>query len=65
MLIYPANIFVTSKDRIQDGIKRIQDDLVQQIEFFDEIGKPQEAKRIEEKVNYDLEMIRELSYNFV
>ncbi len=62
MLIYPANIFVTSKDRIQDGIKRIQDDLVQQIEFFDEIGKPQEAKRIEEKVNYDLEMIRELGY---
>ena len=61
-LISPANIFVTSKDRIQGAIKTIQDDLVKQVEFFKEIGKFLEAKRIDERVNYDLEMIRELGH---
>ncbi|MCW0481240.1 excinuclease ABC subunit UvrB [Gaoshiqia sediminis] len=60
--IYPANIFVTTKDRMLSSIRQIQDDLVKQIEFFREIGKPQEAKRIEERVEYDLEMMRELGY---
>jgi len=61
-VIYPANIFVTTKDRMLSAIRRIQDDLVRQVEFFREIGKPQEAKRIEERVEYDLEMMRELGY---
>lgn len=60
--IYPANIFVTSKDRIHTAIKQIQDDLVKQVEFFKETGKKLEAKRIEDRVTYDLEMIRELGY---
>jgi excinuclease ABC subunit B len=61
-LIYPANIFVTSKDRMQDAIRQIQDDLVKQIAYFKECGKNLEAKRIEDRVTYDLEMIRELGY---
>jgi excinuclease ABC subunit B len=60
--IYPANIFVPTKDRIQNAIYKIQDDLMERIDFFKEIGKNYEAKRIEERVNYDLEMIRELGY---
>lgn len=60
--IYPANIFVTSKDRIQEAIHEIQDDLVKQVDFLKNIGKNQEAKRLDERVNYDLEMIRELGY---
>lgn len=61
-LIYPANIFVTTKERIQDGIHLIQDDMVKQVEFFKEVGKPLEAKRLEDRVTYDLEMIRELGH---
>lgn len=61
-IIYPANIFVTTKERIQSAIRLIQDDLLKQIDFFNEIGKPQEAKRIEDRVTYDLEMIKELGY---
>lgn len=61
-IIYPANIFVTTKERMQAAIREIQDDLVKQVEFFREIGKPLEAKRIEERVEYDLEMMRELGY---
>ena len=61
-IIYPANIFVTTKDRMKSSIRQIQDDLVKQIEFFQKIGKPLEAKRIEERVEYDLEMMRELGY---
>ncbi len=61
-VIYPANIFVTTKDRMQSSIREIQDDLVRQIDFFREIGKPVEARRIEERVEYDLEMMRELGY---
>ncbi len=60
--IYPANIFVTSPDRLQEAIYHIQDDLVKQVDHFKEIGKPLEAKRLEERTNFDLEMIRELGY---
>jgi excinuclease ABC subunit B len=62
ILIYPANIFVTTKERINQAIRMIQDDLVKQVEYFREIGKPLEAKRLDERVNYDLEMIRELGH---
>jgi excinuclease ABC subunit B len=61
-IIYPANIFVTTKERMQLAIRQIQDDLVKQIAFFQEIGKPLEAKRIQERVEYDMEMMRELGY---
>ncbi|MGB0777910.1 MAG: excinuclease ABC subunit UvrB [Flavobacteriaceae bacterium] len=60
--IYPANLFVTSADVLQGAIHKIQDDLVKQIDFFNEIGKPLEAKRIQERTEFDLEMIRELGY---
>ena len=60
--IYPANIFVTSPDRLQEAIHQIQDDLVKQVDYFREIGKPLEAKRLEERTEFDLEMIRELGY---
>ena len=60
--IYPANMFVTSPDILQNAIHLIQEDLVHQIEYFKEIGKPLEAKRLEERTNFDLEMIRELGY---
>jgi excinuclease ABC subunit B len=60
--IYPANMFVTSPDVLQGAIRSIQDDLVLQVEYFKEIGKHLEAKRLEERTNFDLEMIRELGY---
>ena len=60
--IYPANIFVTSPDLLQDAIRQIQDDLVKQVDYFKEIGKPLEAKRLQERTEFDLEMIRELGY---
>ncbi len=61
-IIYPANIFITTKERMQLAIKQIQDDLFKQIQFFKEIGKHIEAKRIEDRVTYDLEMIKELGH---
>jgi len=61
-VIYPATIFVTTKDSIQLAIKKIQNDLVEHVEFFKRSGKFVEAKRIEDRVTYDLEMIRELGY---
>ncbi len=61
-LIYPANIFVTSKNRVQEAISNIQDDMVKHVEFFKSIGKHLEAKRVEDRTTYDLEMIRELGY---
>ena len=61
-VIYPANIFVTTKERMNLAIRQIQDDLVSQIEFFSQSGKNAEARRIDDRVNYDLEMIRELGY---
>ncbi|UZH54822.1 excinuclease ABC subunit UvrB [Salinimicrobium tongyeongense] len=60
--IYPANMFVTSPDVLQGAIKEIQDDLVKQVGYFQEIGKHLEAKRLDERTNFDLEMIRELGY---
>ena len=60
--IYPANMFVTSPDILQNVIHNIQDDLVKQIDYFKEIARPLEAKRLEERTNFDLEMIRELGY---
>jgi len=60
--IYPANIFVTSPDLLQDAIRQIQDDLVKQVDYFKEIGRPLEAKRLQERTEFDLEMIRELGY---
>ncbi|MDA9874448.1 MAG: excinuclease ABC subunit UvrB [Flavobacteriaceae bacterium] len=60
--IYPANMFVTSPDILQNAIKDIQDDLVKQFDYFKEIGKHLEAKRLKERTEFDLEMIRELGY---
>ena len=62
VVIYPANIFVTSPETMQSAIFQIQDDMVKQVEYFKEIGKPLEAKRLEDRVTYDLEMMRELGY---
>ena len=60
--IYPANMFVTSPDILQNAIKDIQDDLVKQHDYFKEIGKHLEAKRLKERTEFDLEMIQELGY---
>jgi excinuclease ABC subunit B len=60
--IYPANIFVTSQDSMKNAIHMIQDDLMAQVEFFKESGKSLEAKRLEDRVTYDMEMMRELGY---
>lgn len=60
--ISPANIFVTDQSKIKENLYAIQDDLIKQVEFFKSIGKHLEAKRLEDRVNYDLEMIRELGY---
>ncbi|MFN3916224.1 MAG: excinuclease ABC subunit UvrB [Flavobacteriales bacterium] len=60
--IFPANIFVTGKETQKNAIFSIQEDLMKQVQYFKEIGKHFEAKRLEERVNFDLEMIRELGY---
>ncbi|WP_136479830.1 excinuclease ABC subunit UvrB [Cognatitamlana onchidii] len=60
--IYPANMFVTSPEVLQNAIKDIQDDLVAQHDYFKDIGKHLEAKRLKERTEFDLEMIRELGY---
>lgn len=60
--IYPANMFVTSPDVLQGAIRNIQDDLVERVAYFHDIGKHLEAKRLDERTNFDLEMIRELGY---
>ena len=60
--IYPANMFVTSPDVLNAAIWEIQQDMVKQVDYFREIGKHLEAKRLEERTNFDLEMIRELGY---
>jgi excinuclease ABC subunit B len=60
--IYPANIFVTSQEKTKGAIFEIQDDLVKQVEFFKETGRNLEAKRIEDRVTYDMEMMREIGY---
>jgi excinuclease ABC subunit B len=61
-IIYPANIFVTTRDRINQAISQIQDDMVLQVTHFNDIGKKEEAKRLQQRVSYDLEMIKELGY---
>lgn len=60
--IYPANIFVTSPETLKGAIFQIQDDMVKQVDYFKELGKHLEAKRLEDRVTYDLEMMRELGY---
>ncbi|WET00443.1 excinuclease ABC subunit UvrB [Chryseobacterium arthrosphaerae] len=60
--IYPANLFVTSKETLNSAIKDIQDDMVKQVDFFSSVGKPLEAKRLQERTELDLEMIKELGY---
>ncbi len=60
--IYPANLFVTSKETLNGAIREIQDDLVKQVSFFESIEKPLEAKRLQERTELDLEMIKELGY---
>ena len=60
--IYPANIFITSKETMNEAMKEIQEDMMAQTQHFKSIGKHLEAKRLEERVNYDLEMMRELGY---
>ena len=60
--IYPANMFVTSPDVLQNAIRSIQDDLTAQYNYFKDIGKHLEAKRLKERTEFDLEMIRELGY---
>lgn len=60
--IYPANLFVTSKETLNGAIREIQDDLVKQVDFFNSIEKPLEAKRLQERTELDLEMIKELGY---
>ena len=60
--IYPANLFVTSKETQVSAIRQIQDDMVKQVDFFNEIEKPYEAKRLQERTELDLEMMKELGY---
>jgi excinuclease ABC subunit B len=60
--IFPATIFVTTKERMKSSMTQIQDDLVERLEQFIQGGQPIEAKRLEDRVNYDLEMMRELGY---
>lgn len=60
--IYPANIFVTSPETLNQSVKSIAEDLVKQVTYLQEIGKDEEANRLQKRVNYDLEMMRELGY---
>ena len=60
--IFPANLFVTGQDALQVAMKEIQDDLVKQIDYFEKEGRTEEAKRIQERTEFDLEMMRELGY---
>ncbi len=62
LTIFPANIFVTSQSKLNSAVREIQDDMFKQTEYFREIGKNIEAKRLEDRVNYDLEMMKELGY---
>ncbi|MCX6267141.1 MAG: excinuclease ABC subunit UvrB [Bacteroidetes bacterium] len=62
MTLYPANLFVTSQDKMREALVEIQDDLIRQCAYFRENGKELEAKRLEDRVSYDIEMMRELGY---
>jgi excinuclease ABC subunit B len=61
-VLFPANIFVTSKEKMKEALWEIQSDMARQVEYFNSIGKPLEAKRLEDRVTYDIEMMRELGY---
>ncbi|MBQ7221988.1 MAG: excinuclease ABC subunit UvrB [Bacteroidales bacterium] len=60
--IYPANNFITTKERIKDAISQIQDDMRARVEYFNEVGRYLEAKRLRQRVEYDIEMIKEIGY---
>ena len=60
--LYPANLFMTSQEQTNIAIRQIQDDLVKQVAFFEEMGDPIKAQRIKERVEYDMEMIKELGH---
>ena len=60
--LYPANLFMTTQEQTNIAIRQIQDDLVKQIEYFEELGDPIKAQRIKERVEYDMEMIKELGH---
>jgi excinuclease ABC subunit B len=62
LIIYPANIFVTSPDKMKSSLMEIQMDMAKQVDYFKEIGKHLEAKRLQDRVSYDVEMMRELGY---
>lgn len=62
LTIFPANIFVTSQDKLKSSVVDIQDDMFKQVAYYKEIGKYEEAKRLEDRVTYDIEMLRELGY---
>ena len=62
LTVYPANIFVTTQDKMKESLVEIQDDLLKQIQYFKENNKEMEAKRLEDRVTYDMEMMRELGY---
>lgn len=62
VVIYPGNIFITTRDRMQKAIRQIEDDMFEQVQYFKDISKEVEANRLRQKVNYDLEMIKELGY---
>ena len=62
VIVYPANLFVTTRERTEQAIRQIQLDLGTQIEYFESLGKPTEARRLKQRVEYDLEMIKELGY---
>ena len=60
--VYPANIFVTTKERMHSSIRAIQDDMMKQVEYFNATGKGSEGKRLKSRVEYDIEMLKELGY---
>ncbi|MBR3030506.1 MAG: excinuclease ABC subunit UvrB [Bacteroidales bacterium] len=60
--IYPANNFVTTKERTREAINEIQDDMMERVSYFNEIGRSLEAKRLKQRVEYDIEMIKEIGY---
>ena len=60
--IFPANIFITSKDKMKSSLHEIHTDMIKQVSFFKDIGKHLEAKRLEDRVTYDMEMMKELGY---
>ncbi len=62
VFIYPANIFITTRSRMESALQQIEFDMIRQVEFFNELGKYEEAKRLRSRVTYDIEMLRELGY---